>query len=67
MPEVVDTEEPTDAQSIHPGYGDGGVPWFLLLLYLSFLVFFTWYVLELQLPDFLEQGPGAQHESAPAE
>jgi len=38
-------------------YGKGGVPWFLLVFYTSFLVFFTWYVLEYQLPDFLEQSP----------
>jgi hypothetical protein len=38
-------------------YGKGGVPWLLLLFYTSFLVFFTWYVLEYQLPDFLSQSP----------
>lgn len=49
--------------AFHPGYGHGGVPWYLLLGYLAFLVFFTWYTLEYQLPDFLQQGPG----QAPAE
>lgn len=58
MSDLVQPEESSDALSVHPGYGDGGVPWYLLLIYLSFLVFFTWYVLEYQLPDFLNQGPG---------
>jgi hypothetical protein len=49
--------EPSDATSIDYGFDDGGVPWYLLLFYLSFLVFFTWYVLEYQLPEFLGQGP----------
>ena len=53
------TDEPSpDAEAFHPGYGTGGVPWYLMLLYLSFLVFFTWYVLEYQLPEYLDQGPG---------
>ena len=51
-------------------YGEGGVPWPLLLFYLSFLVFFTWYSLEFQLPDFLKQGPvtepGAEVPAEPA-
>jgi hypothetical protein len=50
--------EGADAEPFDPGYGKGGVPFLLLILYLSFLVFFTWYVLEYQLPDYLEQGPG---------
>lgn len=50
-----------DAQRYHPGYGAGGVPWYLLVGYLAFLVFFTWYVLEYQLPDYLDQGPGRAH------
>jgi hypothetical protein len=49
--------EPEDTTAFEPGYGKGGVPWLLLLLYLGFLVFFTWYVLEYQLPDYLEKGP----------
>lgn len=58
--------EPTDDRAFEPGYGHGGVPWYLLLFYLSFLVFFTWYVLEHQLPDYLQRGPGraAATESA---
>ena len=47
--------EKTDAEKFHPGYGHGGVPWYLLLFYLAFLSFFTWYVLEYQLDDYLEQ------------
>ena len=50
--------EPTDREPAKPGYGHGGVPWYLLAMYLGFLVFFTWYTLEFQLPDFLEKGPG---------
>ena len=45
--------ERADADQFKPGFGKGGVPWFLLLVYLSFLCFFTWYVLEYQLEDFL--------------
>ncbi len=56
--------EASDAEAFQPGYGKGGVPWILLLFYLSFLTFFTWYALEYQLPDFLVQGPG-QTEEAP--
>lgn len=52
-----------DAEVFEPGYGKGGVPWLLLIFYLSFLTFFTWYVLEFQLPDFLQQGPGQAEES----
>ena len=46
-----------DAERFHPGYGHGGVPWALLALYLAFLVFFSWYCLEFQLPDYLQKGP----------
>lgn len=49
--------EPSDAVQHKFDFGDGGVPWYLLLVYLAFLVFFTWYVLEYQLPDFMKQGP----------
>ena len=52
-----DEVDRADAQPFHPGYGRGGVPWLLLVLYLAFLVFFTWYCLEYQLPDYLEKGP----------
>lgn len=47
----------TDDQRLEPGFGRGGVPWALLLLYVAFLVFFTWYALEYQLPDFIENAP----------
>lgn len=50
------TAEETDSKQLDPGFGDGGVPWYLLAFYLAFLVFFTWYVLEYQLPDFAERG-----------
>ena len=49
------TTEPTDAEKFHPGYGHGGVPWYLLLFYLAFLIFFTWYSLEYQLDDYVRQ------------
>lgn len=49
------TTERTDAEQFKPGFGKGGVPWYLLLFYLSFLAFFTWYVLEFQLDDFVEK------------
>lgn len=55
--------ETNDTQQETFKYGHGGVPWPLLLLYLGFLTFFTWYTLEYQLPDYLKQGPG-QQESA---
>ena len=48
--------EATDAEQADLGFGHGGVPWPLLLFYLSFLVFFVWYSLEYQLPDFLGGG-----------
>lgn len=57
-------QEPADAQPARLGFGHGGIPWPLLVLYLAFLVFFTWYVLEHQLPDFLDQGPGRRVPAA---
>lgn len=51
------SHEPGDAQAAQLGFGEGGVPWYLLVLYLAFLTFFTWYALQYQLPDYLEQGP----------
>ena len=48
-----------------PDYGHGGVPWFLLCFYLAFLVFFTWYTLEYQVPDFLAQTQ-AEESTEPA-
>jgi hypothetical protein len=53
-----DSAEATDSEQKVFGFGTGGVPWYLLLFYLSFLTFFVWYVLEFQLPDYLYQGPG---------
>lgn len=57
------TVEQTDSTRQTFNYGTGGVPWYLLLVYLSFLVFFTWYTLEFQLPDFLDDGPAAETQS----
>lgn len=54
----------TDSEQKLFKYDVGGVPWFLLLLYLGFLVFFTRYVLDFQLPDFLVQGPGQGGEQS---
>lgn len=54
----------TDRKRQGLGFGEGGVPWLLLLFYLSFLAFATWYVLEYQLPDFLVQGPQAAPQPA---
>lgn len=48
------------------GFGKGGVPWPLMLFYLAFLVFFVWYVLEYQLPDYLGQGPASLGEGSNA-
>ena len=45
---------PDDSEQQTFGYGHGGVPFLLLLFYLAFLTFFTWYSLEYQLPDYLE-------------
>lgn len=55
--------EPGDTRPFEPGYGHGGIPWYLVIGYVAFLVFFTWYVLEYQLPDFLKQGPGRAVEA----
>ena len=54
---------PDDSEQQEYSYGHGGVPVLLLLFYLSFLVFFAWYTLEYQLPDFLKQGPGQTAEA----
>lgn len=54
----VSATEASDADQARLGFGNGGVPWLLMLFYLSFLVFFVWYVFEYQLPDYIEQGPG---------
>ena len=58
--------ELTDAEQAQLGFGKGGVPWYLLVFYLSFLVFFTWYVLEYQLPAYLDEGPGSDSISTEA-
>ena len=54
---------PSDLEQADLGFGRGGVPWPLMMLYLGFLVFFVWYVLEYQLPDFLDQTPVASEAS----
>ena len=56
--------EPTDAQQADLGFGNGGVPWYLTIFYLSFVVFFVWYVLEYQLTDYLAQSEKAAEPPA---
>lgn len=56
FPQSAGERDATDARPARLGFGDGGVPWYLLLIYLGFLTFFTWYTLEYQLPDYLERG-----------
>lgn len=65
MDEVI--PDPRDSEQQEIGFGHGGVPWPLLLFYLSFLAFFAWYALEYQLPEFMEHGPveNTQAESVP--
>lgn len=58
------SELDTDSRQHDPGFGHGGVPWYLMILYIGFLVFFTWYTLEYQLPDYLEKGPDALKPTA---
>ncbi len=58
--------EQSDARRQTYAYGEGGVPLVLLLLYLSFLVFFTWYTLAYQVPDYFER-PEAGAWAASAE
>ena len=55
--------EQTDATQQTFQFGEGGVPWLLLLGYLSFLVFFAWYTLDFQLPAFVEEGPLSAQEA----
>ena len=57
FPNATGDPEKTDSEQADLGFGDGGVPIALLLLYLGFLVFFTWYVVEKQLPAFEQEGP----------
>ncbi len=52
------TGEETDSEQKVFAFDTGGVPWYLLLIYVGYLVFFAMYVLDFQLPDFLNQGPG---------
>ncbi len=62
--------EVTDSKRHEFGFGEGGVPWFLLLGYLSFLGFFTWYVVTFQLADFAKHSPFGSADSvqeAPAD
>lgn len=56
MSEQRNTSEVTDSRRHDFRFGEGGVPWFLLLGYLSFLIFFTWYVLTYQVTDFVKHG-----------
>ena len=60
FPQSRGDRDATDAEKAELGFGPGGVPWLLLLFYLSFLAFFTWYAVEYQLPEFLNR-----FESAP--
>ena len=59
--------EVTDSERHEFGFGEGGVPWLLLLGYLFFLGFFTWYTVTYQLADFEENGPFPVADEAPAE
>ena len=59
--------EATDGTQQTFRFGDGGVPWLLLLGYLSFLVFFAWYTLDFQLPAFVEEGPLTSQEAVATE
>lgn len=56
--------EQSDARRQLYSYGEGGVPFVLLLLYLSFLVFFTWYTLAYQVPDYFERSDGGAWAAA---
>lgn len=63
------TEDPRDPEELDRvkqdmGFGDGGVPWLLLLGYLTFLAFFTWYTTTHQLTDFEKNGPFASAEES---
>lgn len=53
--------EQSDTGQAELGFGKGGVPWYLMLLYLAFLAFFVWYSLEYQLADYVtETGGGVE-------
>ena len=64
-----ETHEIADQDQAEFAYGKGGVPWYLMVFYLAFLTFFTWYVLEFQLPGFIDESPvgDALATEAPAE
>ena len=75
--QVEQSSEVTDSKKHEFGFGEGGVPWFLLLGYLALLVFFGWYVVDYPLKDFEEHSPfpisaeadstGVDTDSAPSE
>ena len=54
---AITPHERSDETQAQFGFGKGGVPWYLMLFYLGFLTFFVWYVLEHQLPSYLDEGP----------
>ena len=54
IPKGHSPSEASDAEPADLGFGKGGVPWYLTIYYLAFVVFFVWYVLEYQLPNYLE-------------
>ena len=54
--------EASDNEAFSPGFGKGGVPWYLLVFYVAFLVFFTWYTTEFQLPGLVQDGPAQNAE-----
>lgn len=63
FPNATGDPELTDSAQADLGFGDGGVPIALLLFYLAFLVFFTWYTVDFQLPAFESEGPVSIGES----
>lgn len=61
------TAKPLDCEKQEFEFGEGGVPWPLLLFYLSFLVFFVWYVFEYQVPEYLSTLESSTEQVAPLE
>ncbi len=59
--------EPADSRPAVFGYGPGGVPWYLLLLYIGFLVFFAWYVLDFQVTSYFENPTGNAPQELPTD
>ncbi|MFT5284192.1 MAG: hypothetical protein ACI8TQ_000348 [Planctomycetota bacterium] len=53
----LETGELVDHEQAKFNYGKGGVPWYLMVFYLAFCTFFTWYVLEFQLQGFINESP----------